>query len=102
MPLTLMPNTESEPLLWRLHSLRTRLRFMLITREGCRTLAVALAAISLFAWLDYRYQLPSLVRGLALVGTLTAIGLLFIYRIIRPLQRGHDALAMAHLVERKF
>lgn len=102
MPLTLAPKTETEPLLTRVHRVRTRLRWVRILRQGS-LIAVGLAsAIVLSAWLDFRYQLPGLFRAVFLTGILTGAILTIQHCLIRPIRRYRDDLAVAHLIERRF
>ena len=102
MPLTLDPRTETEPLQQRLRQLRGRLCRIIVFREGSRIVLLALLFVMLFGWLDWRWQLPSLVRAFVLVGLLSGTALLTMRWVIGPLRRERGILAMAQRVERCF
>ncbi len=102
MPLTLVPKTGPEPLPTRLRQLLLRFRRVIVMRDGSRVALLALLLVALFAWLDWRYRLPALIRGLALTGTLAALALVVLRTVIAPWRRERDCLAMARRVERQF
>lgn len=102
MPLTLVPKTGPEPLHARLRQLLVRFRRVVVMRNGSQAALLALLLVALFAYLDWRYRLPALVRGLALTGTMVTLALLALRTVIAPWRRERDCLAMARRVERRF
>ncbi len=102
MPLTLAPTTEIDSLPARLGRLRMRFRTILLVREGSRVGLLALFLLIAFGWLDWRYQLPSLVRACTLGASLTLLIFAAYFRLVRPWRRERTILAMAHRVERRF
>jgi hypothetical protein len=102
MPLSLAPKNETESLPSRLRRLRSRFHRILLGRQGSQAVVVVLLLTALFAWLDWRYRLPALIRAFALAGTLTTSLILTWRIVIAPWRRERTCLAMAHRVERQF
>jgi len=100
MPLTLPTTSEPPALPVRLQRLFSRFRRTVILRQGSRIALLFIASIAVFTALDWKYHLPPLVRGLELAAALAVPAALFAYRIMGPLQRERDILAMAQRVER--
>ena len=102
MPLTLAPKQAPAPLQQRLHRLRGRLRAVVLLRQGSLVLAALMLSVGAVAWLDWRFQLPSLVRAIALIGILVGSFIVIARTIVRPLQKNATLLALAQRVEREF
>src|SRR5437867_4410711 len=70
MPLTLLPPVASREaaLIRQLDGIAARLRRTVFLRSGSWLVALSVLYIGLLASLDARFQLPALVRALALAG----------------------------------
>jgi len=86
----------------RLAALRRRLHFVATVRGVSWLLAAVVAAVAVACLLDWRFQLPSLVRGVLLVGTLSAGGYLFYRHLFRPLSARTDDLSLALRIEETY
>ncbi len=102
MPLTLAPRQGPAPLPQRLRSVRTQLRTILLIRHGSQALALFVLTVVAIALLDWRFQLPALIRAIALVGILAGSALLIARTIVVPWRRNSTLLAIAQRVERAF
>jgi DNA repair exonuclease SbcCD ATPase subunit len=102
MPLTLAPNQAPVPLPQRLRHLRSRLRTIIVLRQGGQAVALVALVIALFCLLDWRFQLPALVRAVMLPGFLAGCGALVSRTIIMPWRRHATLLTMAQRVEHSF
>ena len=104
MPLTLVPQQDTEPtsLLERLQGVRFRYRALTILRGGSQLLSFLLVSTALAAFLDWRYHLPSLIRAFALVSILSLGGVFFYHWLLRPCRSAGGLLTMALRIETKF
>src|SRR5438132_6070181 len=89
------------PLQPRLAVLRRRLRLVVTFRWACLFLSLLLASSILAGWLDWRMpaHLPSLVRALILVTSLSAGGVILYRFLLEPLLSPTDDLSLALKVE---
>ena len=89
------------PLQPRLAVLRRRLRLVVTFRGACLFLSLLLASSILAGWLDWRMpaHLPSLVRALILVTSLSAGGVILYRFLLEPLLSPTDDLSLALKVE---
>src|ERR671938_102618 len=79
----------------RLAGLRRRLRLVVLRRGVGWLLTAVLLAAAVAGLLDWHWHLPSLVRAVFLVGTLTA-AVLIVYRyLFQPLASNTDDLSLA-------
>ena len=101
MPLTLDPSSRHEPLRQRLQKALSRFRFVTVVRSVSLIAAAVLALLASFAWLDWQFHLPALVRAceLTLLSTLTIV--LVLRFVLVPLRKEGTLLAMAYRVERQ-
>ena len=104
MPLTLPPPlpTREDGLTRRLDDIAARLRRVVVVRAASWLVLLSLVVLGGLAFIDYRYQLPSLVRALGLVAYLVAVPLLVRRWIVRPLAGSDDRQAVALRVERAY
>jgi hypothetical protein len=104
MPLTLPPPlpTREDGLTRRLDEIRSRLRRVVILRAGSWLVVLSLVFLGGLAVLDQRYQLPGLVRALALVAYLVGLPVLVRRWIVRPLAGSGDQQTIALRVERAY
>jgi hypothetical protein len=89
------------PLQPRLAALRRRLRLVITFRGASLFLSLLLASSILAGWLDWRMpgHLPSLVRALILVTSLSAGGVILHRLLLEPLLSPTDDLSLALRVE---
>lgn len=99
---TFVPRIDPVPLFSRLTSARHRLWFSAILRGLSLTLAVPLLLALLLGWLDWRLDMPALVRGIGLATVLGLVGLLAIRTLLRPLRESTDPFALARRVDRQY
>src|SRR5262249_27945552 len=86
----------------RLAALRRRLRFVVTFRGACWLASVVLMGGLLAGLVDWQFHLPSLVRAVLLVGTLTAGGVVAYRALLRPLLLRADDLSLALRVEEAY
>jgi hypothetical protein len=86
----------------RLAALRRRLRFVATFRGASWLLAAVVATVAVACLLDWRFQLPSLVRAVLLVFTLAGGGYLFYRHLFRPLSARTDDLSLALRIEESY
>jgi hypothetical protein len=104
MPLTLPPPlpTREAGLARLLDNVASRLRRVVVLRAGSWLVLLSLGYLGGLAFLDYRFQLPALVRALGLVTYLLGLPLLIRRWITRPLSGSGDRQTMALRVERAY
>jgi hypothetical protein len=104
MPLTLPPPlpTREEGLTRLLDGVASRLRRIVVLRAASWLCLITIAFLGGLAFLDYRFQLPSLVRALGLATYLVAMPILIRRWIIRPLAGSGDRVQIALRVERAY
>jgi hypothetical protein len=90
------------PLLSRLASLRRKVRLLDGWQGVCALLGLVVGAVLVAGMLDWFVQLPSLVRGLLLVGILAGAGMVAYRFLFRPLSSPCDNLTLALRVEEAF
>lgn len=100
MPATL-PALDPKRLFRRLARLRRRIRIVTGLRGLFLLAFVLIGGAAVMGLLDWRFQLPALVRALGLVGVLAAAGYTLIRRLIVPLSRPADNLRLALRMEEK-
>src|SRR5947209_6085737 len=100
MPATL-PHFDPKRLFRRLARVRRRLRLVTLLHGVMALLAVVVGGAALAGLLDWRFQLPSLVRAIALVGIVCAAGYVLIRRLLAPLRQPADNLHLALRLEEK-
>jgi hypothetical protein len=90
-----------DPLQIRLARLRRYLRVVITFRGACLLLSIFLGAAVLAGWIDWRLpgHLPSLVRALILVATLSAAGVVGYWFLLGPWFRRADNLSLALQIE---
>jgi hypothetical protein len=82
--------------------LRGRFRSIAALRGGGRFLLCLFAVLVIVGVLDYRLQLPGLVRALALTGLLTGLGLIAWRYLVLPFSESVDDLALALRIEERY
>lgn len=87
------------PLHIRLAAVRRWLRFVVTFRGLCWLVTLLLGVAVVAGWLDWRVQLPSLVRAVVLAATLGGAGYVAVRYLIRPLTAPADDLSLALRVE---
>jgi hypothetical protein len=104
MPLTLLPPpaTREVALTRQLERVTSRLRWTVYLRSGSWLVLISVLALGSLAILDYRFQLPSLVRALGLVGYLVALPILYRRWISKPLDGADDPVWIALRIERAY
>jgi hypothetical protein len=102
MPASQRPSVDANTLRQRFGWLRRRLRAVSVFRGTSYLLVLVLSVAVLTGVLDWRFHLPDLIRGLVLVGILTA-GALSAYRhLLRPLSARADDLSLALRIEDRY
>src|SRR5260370_24544735 len=93
--------TNMNPLQPRLAALRRRLRLVVTFRGVCLFLSLLLASAVLAGWLDWRMpgHLPSLVRALILVISLSGAVVILYRFVLQPLFLPADDLNLALRIE---
>src|SRR5436305_4575032 len=104
MPLTLLPPpaTREAALTRQLDRVAARLRWTVYLRSGSWLVMLSLVILGSLALLDYRFQLPALVRALGLVAYLAALPILYRLWISKPLDGIDDPIRIALRVERAY
>ncbi len=104
MPLTLLPPplTREDALTRRLDSIAARIRRTIVLRSASWLIIATAFFLGTVALLDNRFQLPGLVRALALVVHLVALPLLISRWILKPLKGTDDPIQIAMRVERSY
>ncbi len=87
------------PLIQRLADLRRRLRWVTTVRGLLATVSVLLGGMMLAGILDWRLQLPVLIRAFLLVSILVSLGYLTYQKLLAPLATPADDLSLALRVE---
>src|SRR5205085_1815438 len=87
------------PLQPRLAALRRRLRMVVTFRGGCWMLALLCLTAAVGGLLDWRVNLPSLVRALLLTSALGGAGAVAYRYLLRPLAARADDLSLALRIE---
>jgi hypothetical protein len=90
------------PLQSRLASLRRRLRLQIGWRGLCALTALLVGGAVLAGLADWFFELPSLIRALALVSVLGAAGLVAYRALVKPLAARSDDLSLALEIEEHF
>ena len=90
------------PILKRLASLRLKVRLLDGWQGVCALVGLVLGVGLLVGTLDYFTHLPSLVRGVFLVGLLVGSGYVAYRYLIRPFARPCDDLSLALRVEEEY
>src|SRR5438105_11884951 len=90
------------PLQLRLAALRRRLRLVITFRGTCWLIGFLLLALATACWLDWRLNLPSLVRAVLLVSVLSGAGYLGLRYLWQPLRARADDLALALHIEKYY
>ncbi|MBO0696994.1 MAG: hypothetical protein J2P46_01240 [Zavarzinella sp.] len=104
MPLTLpppLPTREGE-LALQLNAVAARLRRVVFVRSVSWLVVFTLLFLGGLAVLDYRYQLPALVRALGLGAYLVALPLLVRRWVLKPLAGSGDPVRTALRVEKAY
>jgi hypothetical protein len=94
--------TDAFSLRQRLSALRRHLRAVTLLRGVSYLLVAVLLALIGVGLLDWRWHLPELVRGVALVGTLSTGVLIGYHYLFRPLRTRADDLSLALRIEEKY
>jgi uncharacterized integral membrane protein len=102
MPSAKRPVLDGTTLRRRLAALRRRLWFVTLMRGSGLLLTVLLATAVAAGLLDWRWQLPALVRASVLVGTLVGAVLVFYRYLFCPLNAPSDDLSLALRVEEEY
>jgi hypothetical protein len=104
MPFTLTPPQDLQPasLLDRLNRVRLRFRALTFVRGVSQILCFVLVFVALAAFLDWRYNLPPLLRALGLVSVLSVSGILYYRLLVRPYRSVGKLLTVALRIEDKF
>ena len=95
------PRIDPVPLFNRLASVGRRLRMVIVLRGACTLAALLLGSGLVLGWLDWRLDVPPLVRALGLAAVLAAAGAVFVGAVWRPLRRPATPLALALAVEER-
>jgi hypothetical protein len=98
LPATL-PQFDPKRLYSRLARLRRRLRVVTALRGTLTLVAVIVGGAAIVGLLDWRFQLPALVRAIALVSIVSAAGYVLIRRLLTPLAVPADNLHLALQLE---
>jgi hypothetical protein len=96
------PRLDATTLRQRLALLRRGWRRVTVFRGTAYLLALVLTAAALVGAMDWRWHLPDLVRGVALVGTLAGAAVIAYRYLFRPLRTPVDDLSLALRIEDKF
>lgn len=103
MAISAMPTgAERRSLQARFAALRRRLRFVITLRGVGVLVSVLLAAAIVAGLIDWLIHLPSLLRAVALTVTLSGVGFLGYWFLLRPLTARADDLSLALRVEEKY
>jgi hypothetical protein len=104
MPLTLLPPPASREaaLTRQLDRIAARLRWIVYLRSGSWLVLLTVLAFGTLTLLDYRFQLPALVRALGLVAYLVALPILYRRWVSKPLDGADDPVRIALRVERAY
>jgi hypothetical protein len=104
MPLTLPPPlpTREDGLTRLLDGVASRLRRVVVLRAVSWLALLTIVFLGGLAFLDSRFQLPSLVRALGLATYLVAMPILIRRWIVRPLAGSGDRIQIALRVERAY
>jgi hypothetical protein len=104
VPLTLAPPPldRDDALTRRLDGIGSRLRRAVVLRSGAWMIGLSVLFLGGLAFLDYRFQLPSLIRAMGLVGYLVALPILYRRWIREPLSGTDDRVQIAIRVERAY
>src|SRR4051794_25657773 len=100
LPATL-PQFDTKRLDRRLGRLRRRLRIVTAAQGVLALIAVVAGGAAIAGLLDWRFQLPALVRALALVALVSAAGYVLIRRLFVPLRAPADNLRLALRLEER-
>src|SRR5262245_31461430 len=100
MPATL-PHLEPKRLFGRLSRLRRRIRVVAGLRGLFALAAVLIGGAVLMGLLDWRFQLPGMVRAIGLAGILGLAGYVLIRWLIEPFRQPADNLRLALRMEEK-
>jgi hypothetical protein len=92
---------EGDKLRGRLASLRRQLRLVASWRGLAYLVALVLAVGLTMSLIDYLYDLFPLVRAVVLVATLTGMGLVTWFYLMRPLSQPMDDLSLALRIEER-
>ena len=87
------------PLQLRLASLRRRMILVNFWRGSCTLFAVIVGILLVEGLTDWKLHLPAPLRGLFLVGTLVALGTVFVRYLYVPLTKHLDDLSLALRIE---
>ena len=96
------PRAERNPLRKRLAALRRRLRVVVTLRAAGWLLTVLLLGALAAGFLDWAWRLPSLVRAVVLVGTLSGLGVVAYRMLLGPLLARVDDLTLALRIEERY
>jgi hypothetical protein len=102
MPLVLRPPTERVSLTDRLGDLGRTRRRVLVVRGAFRVLAAAAVLVAAACALDVAVHLPGIVRAVLLVGTLAAVGVVFLRGVAKSVREPVHPLAIALMLEEQF
>ncbi len=96
-----LPALEPRGLFRRLARLRRRLRVVAGLRGLFALAFVLIGGAAVMGFLDWKFQLPGLVRAIGLVGILAAAGFVIIRWLIEPFRQSVDDLHLALRMEEK-
>ena len=86
----------------RLAGLRRRLRFVVASRGVGWLVAAVFLTLTLVGAIDYRVDLPGLVRAVVLVSLLAGAGVILYRFLLRPLRLPTDDLSLALRIEDRY
>lgn len=93
---------QGDKLRGRLAALRRQLRLVATWRGLACAVALVLSIGLTVSWIDYHYDLFPLVRAVVLVATLSGLGLIAWFYLLRPLSQPMDDLSLALRIEQRY
>lgn len=104
MPLTLLPPspTREAALTRQLDRVAASLLRTIYLRSGSWLIILSILFVGALAVLDYKFQLPALVRALGLVAYLASLPILYRRWISKPLEGSADPVRIALRIERAY
>ncbi len=97
-----LPQVDSSYLFRRLGRLRRRLRLVTLLSGVFALFALVVGGAAVEGLIDWRFQLPPLVRALVLCGIAAVAGYMLIRRLLVPLKRPVDNLHLALRLEERY
>ena len=97
-----LPQIDTNQLFRRLARLRRRLRLVTLLRGIFTLFAVLVGGAAIEGLIDWRFQLPALVRAMSLCGIVAGAGYVVMRRLLVPLGQPTDNLHLALKLEERY